>query len=81
MKTDWAKEIEQLKEQINQLENSLENLNKEQNDTSELLNLLKKYDQIEKLDRQLVETFIDKIYVSKIDEKTQKRTIKIEWKF
>lgn len=81
LKVEWSQEIEQLKEQLKRLEKSLEELNKGQDDKSEILNLLKKYDQIETLDRQLVETFIDKIYISKIDEKTQKRTIKIEWKF
>ena len=44
--------------------------------TKELFN---KYQQLEKLNRVIVDEFIDKIYIGKINEETNTRDIEIKW--
>ena len=43
--------------------------------------LFSKYKKINKLNRVVVEEFIDKIYIGKINEETNERDIKIKWNF
>ena len=40
-----------------------------------------KYQQLEKLNRVIVDEFIDKIYIGKINEETKTRDIEIKWNF
>ena len=46
--------------------------------TKELFN---KYQQLEKLNRVIVDEFVDKIYIGKINEETNTRDIEIKWNF
>ena len=41
--------------------------------------IFKKYKHIEKLDKVIIDTFISKILIGKINEETKKRDIKIIW--
>ena len=52
-------------------EESLEN-NKE---------IFSKYQKLEKLNRVIIQEFIDKIYIGKLNEKTNNRDIQIKWNF
>lgn len=81
LKSDWAKDITQLENQMKQLEIENMNLISTQENKEQIQNAIKEFDKVEQLTRQLVDTFIHKIYVSKIDEQTNKRTIRIEWNF
>ena len=44
-------------------------------------NIFLKYQKFCKLNRVIVQEFIDKIYISKINKEDNKRNIKIIWKF
>ena len=55
------------------------------NSSSEILLLFKelfnKYQQLEKLNRVIVDEFVDKIYIGKINDETNTRDIEIKWNF
>ena len=44
-------------------------------------NIFSKYQKITKLNRIIVEEFIDKIYIGKIDKNNKNRIIQIKWNF
>ena len=43
--------------------------------------IFNKYQQLKKLNRVILEEFIDKIYIGKLNEKTKSRNIQIKWNF
>ena len=43
--------------------------------------LFSKYEQLESLNRIIIEEFIDKIYISKINTETNTKDIQIKWNF
>ena len=66
--------IEEINLEISELENKKDN---QQN----ICDIFKKYKHISKLDRIIVDTFISKILIDKIDKGTNTREIKIIWNF
>ena len=52
---------------------------KETSETNKML--FSKYEQLESLNRIIIEEFIDKIYISKINTETNTRDIQIKWNF
>ena len=64
--------INQINLEIAELEDKkIQNINEEE--------IFEKYRNIEKLDRLIVETFISKIIIGKVDHETKKRDIRIIW--
>ena len=43
--------------------------------------IFNKYQKLEELNRVIVEDFIDKIYIGKLNEETKSRDIQIKWNF
>ena len=43
--------------------------------------IFNKYQKLEELNRVIVDEFIDKIYIGKLNEETNSRDIQIKWNF
>ena len=43
--------------------------------------IFSKYQKLEELNRVIVDEFIDKIYIGKLNEETNSRDIQIKWNF
>ena len=43
--------------------------------------IFSKYQKLEELNRVIVDEFIDKIYIGKLNEETKSRDIQIKWNF
>ena len=79
LKSKYQNDTENCKLRINQInleiaeleEKKIQNINEEE--------IFEKYRNIEKLDRLIVETFISKIIIGKVDPETKKRDIRIIW--
>ena len=48
---------------------------------TDLPEFFNKYQQLEKLNRVIVEEFVDRIYIGKINKETNTRDIEIKWNF
>ena len=72
-------DIEDLKERIVSIDNEVIELERKKEVKKNKEKLFKKYTKIEKLDRVILDEFISKIYVGKLDTKENSRTIQIEW--
>ena len=49
--------------------------------TSKVEDLFNKYQQLEKLNKVIVDEFVDRIYIGKINDETNTRDIEIKWNF
>ena len=74
-----AIEIERLKEKRNEVENKIANLRIEKDKEKDKENLFLKYKDIDSLNRVILDSFISKIEIGKINQETKKRIIEIEW--
>ncbi len=79
--TNYNIDDEKLKVRLKSIEteiNYYQIKNENNNSTKELFNKYKKFN---KLNRVIIEEFIDKIYVSKLNKETNTRDIEIKWNF
>jgi len=73
-KSKYEKLINDYKEQLVMIENQI-------NDNKDKIDIVKQYTNINKLNREIVETLIDRIYVSKRNKETKELSIEIHWNF
>ena len=79
MSNDYLKEIETMNKRIKSIDDEIKNLQvikETRNQSDEILN---KYKHITKLNKVIVDEFIDKVYVGVYDKETKTRDIEIEW--
>jgi len=79
LKTKSQKNIENSKLRIEEIEKELSNLEEKMQEDNNVQKIFKKYKHIDKLDKIIIDTFISKILIGKVDEETKKRDIKIIW--
>ncbi len=79
LKKKYTAEISTYKERIVQIEDEVKSINNKQNNSIDKNKLFNKYKQIKKLDKIIINEFISKIIISKVNLETKKRTIKIIW--
>ena len=72
-------DIKSLKERIAQINKEITNLQERKKQKVETEQILKKYNRIEKIDRNILDEFISKIYIGCYDKETKTRKIKLEW--
>ena len=70
-------QLEKLKEVTTLKE--LNDLKEKMQENNNMQKIFKKYKHIDKLDKIIIDTFISKILIGKVDEATKKRDIKIIW--
>lgn len=79
------KKQKELTAKIEELENFITKTEHESLNVNFFLNLVRKYTDIQKLDAEIIRTFVDRIYVEKPEKipgtKTKKQTIWIQWNY
>ena len=77
---EYNKNEELYNEQIKSIDNEIAYYQKKQESTNNK-EIFSKYHKLDKLNRIIVEEFIDKVYISKINEVINSRDIQIKWNF
>lgn len=75
------KEIEKLKNKLSEIETKIIGLNIEKSKQEENEKLFEKYRDIKELNRVILDSFIKRIVIGKVNLETFERPIKIEWNF
>ena len=78
---DYNKNEDVYKNQIRQINNDINLYILKQESSLNNKKLFSKYKTLNKLNRVIVDEFIDKIYVGKINKETNTRNIQIKWNF
>lgn len=70
-----------LKNQLNCINNKIKYYKEKKLTTINSKEIITKYQQLKKINRLIIDEFIDKIYISEIKKETNTRDIKIKWNF
>ncbi len=81
MSNDYLKEIENMSKRIEVIDNEIDNLKNVKKDRKKADEILKKYRHIEKLNKTIIDEFIDKIYIGVLNTETKTRDVEIVWNF
>jgi len=68
-------------DQIKSIDNEIEFYKKKEIATNDNKKIFSKYKTFESLNRVIIDEFIDKIYIGKLNEETNTRDIQIKWNF
>ena len=79
LKEGWREDLTTLNGKLEFTEEKIKALSREQEKKEDLDDIISKYDKIEKLDRVVIDTFVNAIYISPENKETKQRTIHIEW--
>ena len=79
--TNYNNDDEKLKEQLKSIDNEINYYTLKESSNKNTKELFNKYQQLEKLNRVIVDEFVDKIYIGKINDETNTRDIEIKWNF
>ena len=66
---------------IKSIDNEIEFYKKKEIATNDNKKIFSKYKTLESLNRVIIDEFIDKIYIGKLNEETNTRDIQIKWNF
>ena len=75
----YLQDMENTKKRIQVIEEELKLLKTKTEKKDNIINILNKYKKIDTLNKIIIDEFIDKIYINKVNEKTKERDIIIEW--
>ena len=78
---NYSGDNEKLKNQLKSINNKINYYTSKESLNKNTKELLSKYQQLEKLNRFIVDEFIDKIYIGKINQEIKIRDIEIKWNF
>ena len=79
LREEYNKDVDSYQLRIQEIEKKLEETEERKDNSKDIESILKKYRHIKELDRIIVDEFVEKIYVGKINKDTNTREIKIEW--
>ena len=79
--TNYNNDDEKLKDQLKSIDNEINYYTLKESSNKNTKELFNKYQQLEKLNRVIVDEFVDKIYIGKINDETNTRDIEIKWNF
>jgi len=75
----YLQDIEEAKKRVQVIEDELKLLKIEMDKNDNSNNIFKKYKNIDKLNKVILDDFIDRIYIGKVNEETKERDIIIDW--
>ena len=81
MASDYLGDIETMTKRIKTIDNEIDNLRVVREERRQADEILKKYKHIKKLNKIIIDEFIDKVYVGDYDKEMKTRDIEIEWNF
>ena len=79
--SDYNAEEEKLKDRLKSLDNEINYYTLKESSNKNTKELFNKYQQLEKLNRVIIDEFVDRIYIGKINEETNTRDVEIKWNF
>lgn len=79
LREEYSKDVQRYNNRLEEIEKELELLEESKQNSVDINSVLKKYNHIEKLNKFIVEEFVEKIYIGKLDKENKTRDIKIEW--
>lgn len=79
--TDYNKNEDMYNNQIKSINNEIVYYNMKEKSSKNNKEIFSKYQELESLNRVIVDEFIDKIYIGKLNEETNSRDIQIKWNF
>ncbi len=79
--TNYNKDEDNYKDQIKLINNEISHYRMKEESGKKNKEIFKKYQKLEELNRVVVDEFIDKIYIGKLNEETNTRDIQIKWNF
>ncbi len=81
MSKDYFNEIENMMKRIEIIDKQIDELKVDKKEKKQADDILKKYKHIKKLNKVILDEFIDKVYIGELDKETNTRNIEIEWNF
>lgn len=79
--TDYNNSKDMYSNQLNELNNELEYYKIKEESSKNNEKLFSKYQELKELNKIIIDEFIDKIYIGKLNEETNTRDIQIKWNF
>ena len=79
--SDYNAEEEKLKDRLKSIDNEINYYTLKESSNKNTKELFNKYQQLEKLNRVIIDEFVDRIYIGKINEETNTRDVEIKWNF
>ena len=79
--TNYNKDEDIYKDQIKSINNEISYYRMKEESAKNNKKIFSKYQKLEELNRVIVDEFIDKIYIGKLNEETNTRDIQIKWNF
>ena len=79
LREEYTKDVESYQTRLEEIENEIGETNTRKQNSKDIESILKKYKHIKELNKIIVDEFIEKIYIGKLDKKTNTREIRIEW--
>jgi len=79
--TNYNKDEDKYKEQIKSINNEISYYKRREESSKNNKEIFNKYQELKELNRVIVDEFIDKIYIGKLNEETNSRNIQIKWNF
>lgn len=79
--TNYNSDDEKLKEQLKSIETGIDYYQMKETTNKSTKELFDKYKKLDKLNRVIIDEFVDKIYVGKLNKETNTRDIEIKWNF
>ncbi|MCI5789073.1 MAG: DUF4368 domain-containing protein, partial [Tenericutes bacterium] len=79
--TNYNSDDEKLKDQLKSIDNEINYYTLKESSNKNTKELFNKYQQLEKLNKVIVDEFVDRIYIGKINDETNTRDIEIKWNF
>ena len=81
MSKDYFNEIENMMIRIEVIDNEIKEIKKDKSEKKQATDILNKYRHIKKLNKVILDEFIDKIFIGEIDKNNNTRDIEIIWNF
>ena len=75
----YTKDAESNQTRLEEIENELGETELRKQNSKDIESILKKYKNIKELNKIIVDEFIEKIYIGKLNKETNTREIRLEW--
>lgn len=79
LREEYSKEVNYYQKRLEEITKELEEVEIKKEYSIDIESILKKYSNINELNKAIIDEFIEKIYVGLLDKETKTREIKIEW--
>lgn len=81
LRGEYSKDLESYQLRLEEINIELDEMNARKDNSKDIESILKKYKHIDKLNKIIVDEFVEKIYIGTLDKETKSREIRIEWNF